>query len=127
MYYGVWCCVPVYILGLSNEGTSLLPQYFKLFARVLALVTLCCSIFSMTHNRMGSKNQNLYLRLYIAHQISTVAILLSLVDKTTVISQLRLRLFFQSPHSRVAIRWMVELHYAIVHCDSFLARARTVV
>lgn len=98
-----------------------------LFARVLALVTLCCSIFSMTHNRMGCKNQNVYLRLYTAHQISTVAILLSVVDKTTVISQLRLRLFFQSLHSRVAIRWMVELHYTIVHCDSFLARARTVV
>lgn len=81
----------------------------------------------MTHNRMDCKNQNVYLRLYTAQYILTVAILLSIVDKTTVISQLRLRLFFQSLHSQFAIRWMVELHYTIVHCDSFLAQARTVV
>lgn len=113
----------VYILGLTNEWTSLLPRYLSL----LALETLCCSIFSMSHNRMGYKNQNVYLRLYSVHQISTVAILLSVVDKTTVISHRGLRLFFQSLHSRFAIRWMVELHYTIVHCDSFLARTRTVV
>lgn len=127
-YYQSWIEITcLFILGLTNEGRSLLPRYFFLFACVLVLATLCCSIFSMTHNRMGCKNQNVYLRLYTAHQISTVAILLSIVDKTTVISQLRLRLFFQSLHSRFAIRWMVELHYTIVHCDSFLARARTVV
>lgn len=84
-------------------------------------------MFSVTHRRMGFKNQNVYLSLYAAHSILTVAILLSIVDKTTVISQLRLRLFFQSLHSQFAIRWMVELHYTIVHCDSFLARVRTVV
>lgn len=117
----------VYILGLTNGWTSLLPRYFSLFACVLALETLCCSIFSFSHNRMGCKNQNVYLRLCTVHQISTVAILLSVVDKTTVISQRGLRLFFQSLHSRFAIRWMVELHYTIVHCDSFLARTRTVV
>lgn len=105
-------------MGLTNEQTSLLLWYVLLFSCVLALETLCRSIFLMSHNRMGCENQNVYL---------TVAILLSVVDKTTIISQLRLRLFFQSLHSQFAISWMVELHYTIVHCDSFLAQMRTVV